>query len=303
MPILGIIAIPFCLFIVLAVPVSESLADIVIRISAQFVRISLSLVDWFAALPWSSVYVSTPTLLEIGAFYLLLGSAGYLLDQWIGREDGAPRKILLRWKVIPVFLILFFIFDGIHIHLLSRQTGTLSLTAVDVGQGSAILIRFPGGKRMLVDGGGFFDDTFDVGKYVIAPFLWHERIERIDTVALTHPHPDHLQGLLFILENFDVREVWTNGQTLDTTLYQSFCNIIRNRGIPLKVLSDMTPDSEISGVAIRILNPPGKLVIPSDGIPPLRQEAYNPMDSNELAKMHSEKGLATWMKSMIVPSS
>ena len=69
---------------------------------------------------------------------------------------------------------------------------------------------------MLVDGGGFFDDTFDVGKYVIAPFLWKEKISRIDTIVLSHPHPDHLQGLLFTLENFQVNEVWTNGEESDT---------------------------------------------------------------------------------------
>src|SRR4030042_5980933 len=109
-------------------------------------------------------------------------------------------------------MVLFFLGSGIHyLYLQGLQRGKLTLTAVDVGQGSAILIRFPGGKRMLVDGGGFFDDSFDVGKYVLAPFLWHEKINRIDTVVLTHPHPDHLGGLLFILENFQVREVWTNG--------------------------------------------------------------------------------------------
>ena len=43
------------------------------------------------------------------------------------------------------------------------------------------------------------------------PFLWHERIGIIDTIVLTHPHPDHVNGLPYILDNFDVKEVWTNG--------------------------------------------------------------------------------------------
>ncbi len=122
-------------------------------------------------------------------------------------------KNSLLMKAVPVILILFFIIDGVHLYIKGIQQGRLSLTAVDVGQGNSILIRLPGGKKMLVDGGGFFDDSFDLGKFVLAPYLWHERITRIDTVVLTHPHPDHLQGLLFILENFHVREVWTNGET------------------------------------------------------------------------------------------
>ncbi len=141
----------------------------------------------------------------------------------------------------------------------------LSLTAIDVGQGSATLVRFPGGSKMLVDGGGFFNSTFDVGRSVVAPFLWHERIGRIDTVVLTHPHPDHLQGLLFILEHFHVREVWTNGQRTDSALYDSFLEIVRRRGIVHRVLSDRTGPLEIAGVRIDILNPCGEP--PDKGLP------------------------------------
>ena len=93
-PILGIIAIPFCLLIVLAVPISPWLADIIIRISALLVRISLSLVEDLASLPWSSVFVSTPTLLEIGAFYLLLISAGF----WLDRLNGTGKNVKHREK-------------------------------------------------------------------------------------------------------------------------------------------------------------------------------------------------------------
>lgn len=255
-PILGVIAIPFCLLIVIAVPISPWLADIIIQISALLVRISLSLIERLASLPWSSVFVSTPTLQEIVAFYLLLISAGFGLDQLSNRDKTVKtRKTVFLYKVIPVMLILFFIVDGTWIYLKGLQKGKLSLTAVDVGQGSSILVRLPGGKRMLVDGGGFFDDTFDVGKYVLAPFLWHERISRIDVVVLTHPHPDHLQGLLFVLENFHVGEVWTNGEGSDSPLYLSFLQIIRDRGIVVRAMSDMTPEMNVSGVSVRILNP------------------------------------------------
>jgi competence protein ComEC len=262
-PILGIIAIPFCLLIVLAVPMSSVMADCIIRISAWLVRISLSIVDELAALSWSSVYIATPTLLEIGAFYLLLISIGFWLDVLRNKKESQPPiKAAFMWKTISIFVILFFIADGILLHFRALHQEKLAFTAVDVGQGSATLIRFPGGKRMLVDGGGFFDDAFDVGKYVLAPFLWHEKINKIDIVVLTHPHPDHLQGLLFILEHFKVSEVWTNGDSSDSSLYLSFRQRILDRGVVLTILSDMTPEVEISGVKIRILSPPWVLNTP-----------------------------------------
>jgi competence protein ComEC len=257
-PILGIIAIPFCLLIVLAVPISSTLTHLIVQISGLLVRISLYIVDELAALSWSSVYVTTPTFLEIGAFYLLLMSLGFCLDSSKNkRESLPPRRMVFVWKIIFVFVLFFFIFNGTLTHFRALRTDKLVFTAIDVGQGSSILIRFPGGKRMLVDGGGFFDESFDVGKYVLAPFLWHEKINRIDTVVLTHPHPDHLQGLLFILENFQVREVWTNGDELDSVLYLSFLQSLHDRGAVLKVSSDFTPEIDVSGVKIRILNPQG----------------------------------------------
>jgi competence protein ComEC len=282
-PILGIIAIPFCLLIVLAVPISSMMADLIIQISAWLVRISLSIVDELAALPWSSVYIATPTFLEIVAFYLLLVSIGFWLDALRNKKESQPpNKAAFMWKTISVFVVLFFIADGILLHFRALHQGRLAFTAVDVGQGSATLIRFPGGKRMLVDGGGFFDDAFDVGKYVLAPFLWHEKINRIDIVVLTHPHPDHLQGLLFILENFQVREVWTNGDSSDSSLYLSFRQRILDRGVVLKILSDITPEIDISGVKIQILNPPGASNPPhtaSPFPPPAKNET---MDEGDL---------------------
>lgn len=288
-PILGVIAIPFCLLIVIAVPISPWLADITIQISALLVRISLSLIERLASLTWSSVFVSTPTLLEIAAFYLLMISAGFWLEQLRNREITAKtRKTMFLYKVIPVMLILFFIVDGTWIYLKGLQKGKLSLTAVDVGQGSAILVRLPGGRRMLVDGGGFFDDTFDIGKYVLAPFLWHERISRIDIVVLTHPHPDHLQGLLFVLENFHVGEVWTNGERSDSPLYLSFLQIIRDRGIVMRAMSDMTPEMNVSGVSVRILNPRGT------------STAHRTMDSS-LTRANTEMGEAGGLSIPPVP--
>ncbi len=255
-PILGILAIPVSMAIILAVPLSATLAGWVIRVSEILVRTSLIFIDRFSALPWASIYISTPTLPEIGAYYLLLIWGGLLL-KWFAtrRKSKKALKITFPLKVIPIILILFFIIDALHIYINDIRQGRLALTAVDVGQGSSILIRFPGGAKMLVDGGGFFDDSFDLGKFVLAPYLWHERITRIDTVVLTHPHPDHLQGLLFILENFDVREAWINGETSATELYLSFRRIIREKGIVLRILSDRAPAMDISGVKIHVLHP------------------------------------------------
>ncbi len=67
----------------------------------------------------------------------------------------------------------------------------MRVDVIDVGQGTSTLVRFPTGETMLVDGGGIPDDSYDIGRGVLAPFLWHEGIRRLNYVALSHDHPDH----------------------------------------------------------------------------------------------------------------
>ena len=118
---------------------------------------------------------------------------------------------------------------------------------------------------MLVDGGGSFDGRFDFGRYVVAPFLWKMRIKKIDTVVLSHPHPDHLNGLPFILEHFEVDEVWTNGEKVESPSFEMFMKTIVNKKIGTKIVSARNGPFLENGVSIKILNPRK----PISGGPPL----------------------------------
>ena len=84
----------------------------------------------------------------------------------------------------------------------------LELTAIDVGQGDSLLVAFPDGKLMLVDGGGILTfghhakSKIDIGEDVVSPYLWQRSIRKIDVVVLTHAHDDHAGGLPALIENF-----------------------------------------------------------------------------------------------------
>jgi competence protein ComEC len=93
--------------------------------------------------------------------------------------------------------------------------GELELTAIDVGQGDSLLVLFPDGKRMLVDGGGIpafgrsARSQMDIGEDVVAPYLWDRGFRTLDVVALSHAHEDHSGGLGALIADFRPREVWT----------------------------------------------------------------------------------------------
>ncbi len=90
----------------------------------------------------------------------------------------------------------------------------LLVEAIDVGQGDCILLITPDGKTLLVDGGGFgggphqAPQDYDIGEEVVSQVLWSRGIRRLDVVALSHAHSDHMGGLPAVLRNFHPAELW-----------------------------------------------------------------------------------------------
>jgi competence protein ComEC len=97
----------------------------------------------------------------------------------------------------------------------------LEMTVLDVAQGDSILVISPKGSTLLIDGGGTFQGFQgreehlgpDPGEDAVSPYLWSRGIQKLDAVALTHAHQDHIGGLTAILQNFKVGQLWLGRET------------------------------------------------------------------------------------------
>jgi competence protein ComEC len=154
---------------------------------------------------------------------------------------------------------------------------------LDVGQGEAILIEFPGREAMLIDGGGFAQSDFDVGEKVVSPFLWNRGLRRLDYVVLTHAHPDHILGLDAVFRNFPVTRLWRGTQALEDPYYQNLMGIIPSS----TKIEDVQAGYEtvISGVRLCILHPPASILNQS--------RAHNDHSLTILLEYHHHRFLLT----------
>ncbi|HEY3418592.1 MAG TPA: MBL fold metallo-hydrolase, partial [Armatimonadota bacterium] len=87
------------------------------------------------------------------------------------------------------------------------QTPRLTVTVINVGQGDAILVKFPTGEEMLIDAG--VPDK-DISQRLIA-YLRPRIKPPIEIVVVTHPDNDHIGGMPAVLRAFGARQVWESG--------------------------------------------------------------------------------------------
>jgi competence protein ComEC len=125
----------------------------------------------------------------------------------------------------------------------------------DVGQGDCALIELPGGQTVLIDGGGTRDNRFDIGRRILAPYLWNKGIRRLDLVVLSHPHPDHMNGLVAILKKFEVDSVWESGLDTDLPGYDEFRAVMHDRKISHRPVSADEPPVMLGQAMISVLHP------------------------------------------------
>ncbi len=106
-----------------------------------------------------------------------------------------------------------------------RETASraqLQVVFLDVGQGDSALILFPNGKSMLIDGG-----PPSAGGQLVQK-LRQRGIQHLDWVVATHPHSDHIGGLIRVLREFPVEAVWDSGFVYDSPVYRDFLRAVRS---------------------------------------------------------------------------
>ena len=241
-PLSGLLTGAGMLFAVLATVIPQSLG-LFAALMGFLINLLVNLADWFARLPLASVQVFPPSPAMTVCYYVAFGASlfasGRRWPRWVALSTTLALVMLIGARLLP-----------------DRGNERLRVTVIDVGQGDGILVELPGQGAILIDGGGLFDDRFDIGEQVVVPFLLSRWIARLDLVVLSHPHPDHLNGLAAVLRHFPVGAVWDGGQRVASPPYLWFEEVLRYKRIRHKILQAGYRTSEFDPIEIAVLHPP-----------------------------------------------
>ncbi len=204
-------------------------------------------IEWAARWSGGGLYLPSPRPWEVALFYgVCVGLCNLRKGKWI------------RGLTVAMALSLVGLWVG---EWISRgMERDLRVHVLSVGNGNSVLIEGPKGARLLVDGGGGLDSAPDVGALQVAPVLWHKRVIALDRVILSHPHPDHMGGLRFIMKAFRVASLWDNGDRPEGLEYQRFREAASMRGLTPRLLH-RGMKWNLGDAVVEVLHPPPGITV------------------------------------------
>jgi competence protein ComEC len=208
----------------------HGLASLAAHFTGWLVQALLVIVQAISAWPRTAYRIPGPPAWVLAAFYCLLALAALAAT--------ARRR---RWAIVLSFPLAALLLVSASFPFAPRLTsGALEVSILDVGQGDSIFVAFPDGRTLLIDGGGTYGASrmggvrigMDIGENIVSPYLWQRGLRRLDAVALSHAHTDHLDGLNAVLDNFQVQELWI-GRAVDSQPFRELLAHARARGVRL----------------------------------------------------------------------
>lgn len=214
-PLLGI-SIILEIIVLLISFMSINIAAIAAKVLNILLILIINIANWFSNIEISKIYVITPQIISIVAYYLIC--AAIILKQ-------KNRKIIVIIMLTVLIINLF------------PTPKKLRINFIDVGQGDSTLIRTETNKVILIDSGGSTaSSSFDVGNKVLLPYLLDRKIKKIDFIIVSHFDADHCQAFETVIDNINVRKVVVCKQSMITQEYLNIINKCKKKNIKIIVV-------------------------------------------------------------------
>ena len=241
-----------------ALPVAQGIG----WVAWLFTSYMLLIVKGFASLPISAIEVGPVDPAPLVAYYLVLAATIWLgsnrkrlepqmskaktwLKSAVSKSLSPLSRLPKKWVISPLLVLAILA----SVAAVTMPDDKLRVSFLDVGEGDAILIQ-QGSQQVLVDGGPS-PQAIALGLGDKMPF-WDRTIE---LVILTHPHADHLDGLVEVLQRYNVKQVLYPNLDYKSPSYEEWLRLLEEKDIK-RTLAQAGQQVDLGeGVIIRTLNP------------------------------------------------
>lgn len=222
-----------------AAPLAESFG----AVNAVLLRTILGIADFSGSLSWS--FVETLRFKPVHAVPLYF--ALLWLFHFRARKLSRVFFVLLFCSLIAVLVM-----PEARLDVLLADR--LRVSFIDVGQGDAALIEFPGGRSMLIDAGAWSEE-YDAGEQIVVPFLKRRGIATLDWFVASHPHADHIGGAASVFESLDVRSVLEGGPAVQDPVYVRYRQAIEAERSAVLNVRHADTALAVNGAKVYVLYP------------------------------------------------
>ncbi len=231
-PVVGFIVLPLGLTAFCLSAVWPMASYYLIDICLSLIGVVIDMASYLNQMPFAWQTVPNISFGAIFSFYLTMALIYFYIRYSSSRKrDG---------RLLVITILSFFCIAFLYRIAQNKASSNMEITVLDIGQGNSTVIQTPDKKTILVDGGGFSDmSRFDTGRFIVAPFLWQHNIRSIDTVILSHPESDHMNGLIYILKTFTVKNLIKNSDVKHSKKYAQLMAVCKNKTTKIIIPSSL----------------------------------------------------------------
>jgi competence protein ComEC len=204
--------------------IKPEISSFLLQVGAIGLDAAMQVALFFSSFSFSTVWLPTPSLWLIFVYFFIL-----IVLAVIGWQKQWP----FLFAILALVVCILFMFHPPRKYQ-GGDNDAFQISYLDVGQGTATLLEYPSGFRVLIDGGGS-SFTTTVGERVIAPFLWKKGIGKIDAIAITHPDADHYNGLDFIIKRFSPETLWIRDKNGHDSNFQQLIRLAEKHRITISI--------------------------------------------------------------------
>lgn len=199
-------------------------------------------INFFGELPFAVTDIAFSDIFVI-IFYGVFVFSMYILFNKLSKK---------RLNIATALILVVVLFSVVY------NTATADLMQVmfvNVGQGDCSIVKLPGSKAIMIDGGGVYGGSDNIGERIVLPFMKKHGIKKIDIAILSHFHDDHAEGIINLAGLGYIKKLIIPERNNQSEIYKSLVVAANKTNTEIIEITDETEILVGENISFKIFKP------------------------------------------------